>query len=304
MQWTGVMPAITTAFDEDLNVDHAFVARHAKWLVANGCNGVVCLGSLGEAATLAFDEKMAIVGTIVGAVSPGVPVVAAVSALSTAEAVRIAQAAADAGAKGLMILPPYVYQGDWRETRAHIETVLRATTLPAMLYNNPVAYGTDFTPVQIAELADRTSNLAAVKESSTDVRRVTAIRALTGHRLSIMVGVDDAIVEGIEAGAQGWVAGLVNALPRESVDLFSLAANGDKKSAFELYRWFLPLLRMDTVPKFVQLIKQVQEEAGIGSARVRPPRLQVVSEELAETRGIFAHAVAHRPAASRASSAF
>ena len=304
MQWTGVMPAITTAFDESLNVDHAFGARHVRWLIANGCSGIVCLGSLGESATLAFDEKIAIVRTLVAAVSPAVPVVAAVSALSTAEAVRIAQASADAGAQGLMILPPYVYQGDWRETRAHIEAILKATALPAMLYNNPVAYGTDFTPAQIAELAQRSANLAAVKESSTDVRRVTAIRALIGDRLSIMVGVDDAIVEGIEAGALGWVAGLVNALPRESVDLFNFASQGDTQSTFDLYRWFLPLLRMDTVPKFVQLIKQVQQEAGVGSARVRPPRLQVVDEELAQTRAIFNRAQAQRPAVARASSAF
>ena len=304
MQWTGVMPAITTAFDEQLNVDHGFVAQHARWLVTNGCSGTVCLGSLGESATLAFEEKIAIVRTIVAAVSPTSPVVAAVSSLSTAEAVRIAKGAADAGAQGLMILPPYVYQGDWRENRAHIEAVLQATALPAMLYNNPVAYGTDFTPEQIAELAERSPNLQAVKESSTDVRRVTAIRALVGDRLSIMVGVDDAIVEGIEAGAVGWVAGLVNAFPRESVDLFNLAVQGDTKSAFELYRWFLPLLRMDTVPKFVQLIKQVQEEVGVGSARVRAPRLQVVGEELAQTWTIIRHAQAHRPAVARSSSAF
>lgn len=304
MQWTGVMPAITTAFDEHLNVDHGFVTRHAQWLVANGCSGIVCLGSLGESATLAVDEKIAIVRTMVAAVSPAKPVVAAVSALSTAEAVRIAKGAADAGAQGLMILPPYVYQGDWRETRAHIEAILAATSLPSMLYNNPVAYGTDFTPEQVAELAERSANLAAVKESSTDVRRVTAIRALSGDRLSIMVGVDDAIVEGIEAGAVGWVAGLVNALPRESVDLFNLAAQGDKARACELYRWFLPLLRLDTVPKFVQLIKQVQEEAGVGSARVRPPRLQIVEEELGQARALFAYAQAHRPADARASAAF
>ena len=304
MQWTGVMPAITTAFAEDLSVDHTFVARHAKWLVANGCSGIVCLGSLGEAATLEFDEKVAIVRTIVAAVSPAAPVVAAVSALSTAEAVRIAEAAAEAGAQGLMILPPYVYQGDWNETRTHIEAVLRATALPAMLYNNPVAYGTDFTPEQISELADRSANLAAVKESSTDVRRVTAIRALIGDRLSIMVGVDDAIVEGIEAGAVGWVAGLVNAFPRESVELFNLAACGDKNAAFELYRWFLPLLRMDTVPKFVQLIKQVQQEAAVGSSRVRPPRLQISGDELAETRRVFGDAIASRTSVAKASSSF
>ena len=304
MQWTGVMPAITTAFDEQLNVDHAFVARHARWLMVNGCSGIVCLGSLGESATLAFDEKIDLVRTMVAAVSPAVPVVAAVSALSTSEAVRIAKSAAGAGAQGLMILPPYVYQGDWRETRAHIEAVLQATPLPAMLYNNPVAYGTDFAPEQIAELASRSPNLAAVKESSTDVRRVSAIRALLGDRLSIMVGVDDAIVEGIEAGAVGWVAGLVNALPRESVDLFNFATQGDKHGAFELYRWFLPLLRMDTVPKFVQLIKQVQQEAGVGSSRVRPPRLQLVDQELASTRAIFAQAQAHRPSLAHPSSPF
>lgn len=304
MQWKGVMPAMTTAFQTDLSVDHAFVTRHAQWLAENGCTGIVCLGSLGEAATLALEEKSAIVATVVKAVSPATPVVGAVSALSTVEAVKLAKAAADAGAQGLMILPPYVYRGDWRETKAHMGAILRATPLEAMLYNNPVAYGTDFTPEQIEELASEFENLAAVKESSTDVRRVTAIRALTGDRLAIFVGVDDAIVEGIEAGAVGWIAGLVNAFPRESVDLFELAASGQKQAAFDLYKWFLPLLRMDTVPKFVQLIKQVQEEVGAGSARVRAPRLQLADEELAAARAAVAFAQAHRPAVARASTAF
>jgi len=173
-----------------------------------------------------------------------------------------------------------------------------------MLYNNPVAYSVDYLPEQIAEFAQQYSNFAAVKESSTDVRRVTAIRALVGDRLSLCVGVDDAIVEGIAAGAVGWVAGLVNALPRESVDLFNLARTGKTREAFELYRWFLPLLRMDTVPKFIQLIKQVQQEAGIGSARVRAPRLEVVGEELAVTRTAFHHAQTHRPAIALASTPF
>jgi 1-pyrroline-4-hydroxy-2-carboxylate deaminase len=304
MQWRGVMPAMTTGFDTQLKVDHAFLVRHARWLQANGCTGIVCLGSLGEAATLTFDEKIAIVQTVVGAVSPETPVVAAISALSTAEAVALAQSVAQAGAQGLMILPPYVYQGDWREMKAHVAAILAATELPAMLYNNPVAYGTDFTPEQIQELASEFANLAAVKESSTDVRRVTAIRALTGDRLAIFVGVDDAIVEGIEAGAVGWIGGLVNAFPRESVDLFNLAMEGRRQEAFELYRWFLPLLRMDTVPKFVQLIKQVQEEAGVGSARVRPPRLQLEGAELAAARAECAQAETHRPASARRSTAF
>ena len=164
-----------------------------------------------------------------------------------------------------------------------------------------MAYGTDFLPEQIQELASEFPNLAAVKESSTDVRRVTAIRALIGDRLALFVGVDDAIVEGIAAGAVGWVAGLVNALPRESVDLFNLASAGKTQEAFELYRWFLPLLRMDTVPKFVQLIKQVEQEAGIGSARVRAPRLELGGAELAAAQAAYAFAQANRPPAAKAS---
>jgi dihydrodipicolinate synthase/N-acetylneuraminate lyase len=295
MQWKGVMPAMTTPFDESLQIDWPFVDRHARWLEQNGCTGIVCLGSLGEAATLEFDEKINIVRKVVAAVSSSVPVVGAVSALSTEEAVRLAGALADSGARGLMILPPYVYRGDWREMKAHVAAILRATPLPAMLYNNPVAYGTDFAPGQILELAGEFGNLAAVKESSTDVRRVTAVRTLTGDRLAIFVGVDDAIVEGIEAGAVGWIAGLVNAFPRESVELFNLASAGNKQAAFDLYRWFLPMLRMDTVPKFVQLIKLVQEQLGVGSARVRPPRLRVEGEELAAAKTLIAEAMRHRP---------
>jgi 4-hydroxy-tetrahydrodipicolinate synthase len=301
MNFTGVLPAMTTAFTHDLKVDHAFVSRHAGWLIENGCTGIVCLGSLGESSTLRFEEKIEILRTVVAALAGKAPVVAAISALSTAEAVDLAKAAHAEGCAGLMILPPYVYKGDWRENKAHVAAILKATPLAGMLYNNPVAYGVDYLPEQIADLAQHYPNLAAVKESSTDVRRVTAIRALTGNRLEICVGVDDAIVEGIAAGAVGWVAGLVNAFPRESVDLFNLARAGKTQEAFELYRWFLPLLRMDTVPKFIQLIKQVQQEAGVGSARVRGPRLEVVGEELSITRTAFHHAQTHRPAVAVAS---
>jgi 4-hydroxy-tetrahydrodipicolinate synthase len=290
------MPALTTAFDANLKIDHAFVARHARWQMENGVSGLIALGSLGEAATLSLGEKTAIIDTLVGAAAGKAPVVAAISALSTDEAVNLAQAAQSHGASGLMILPPYVYMGDWPEIKAYIGAVLKATPLEAMLYNNPVAYGTDFTPEQIEELAAEYPNLVAVKESSTDVRRVTAIRALVGDRLAIFVGVDDAIVEGIRAGAVGWVAGLVNALPRESVELFRLASEGRTQEAFEIYRWFLPLLRMDTVPKFIQLIKQVQQELGVGSARVRGPRMQIAGEELNTAQAVVRAAMASRPA--------
>ncbi|HTM16682.1 MAG TPA: dihydrodipicolinate synthase family protein [Terracidiphilus sp.] len=304
MNWNGVMPAMTTAFNPDFSIDHSFVARHAQWLIENGCSGIICLGSLAEAATLNFEEKVAILRTVVKALNGSAPVVSAISALSTAEAVELAKAAHQEGCSGLMILPQYVYEGDWRENKAHIAAVLNATPLPGMLYNNPVAYGVDYLPEQIAEFAAEFSNFAAVKESSTDVRRVTAIRSLLGDRLAIFVGVDDAIVEGIAAGAVGWVAGLVNAFPRESVDLFNRAQTGNTKQAFELYRWFLPLLRMDTVPKFIQLIKQVQQEAGVGCARVRPPRLEVVGKELEETRAAFRAAQANRPAVAAPSTPF
>jgi 4-hydroxy-tetrahydrodipicolinate synthase len=303
MTWRGVMPATTTAFDQDLKIDHAFVAQHARWLIDNGCTGIIAPGSLGESATLSFDEKLALWSTLVAAVGDRVPVVAAIASLSTAEAVQLARRAADTGCKGLMVLPPYVYRSDWREMKAHIEAVFRATDLSCMLYNNPVAYGTDFIPEQIASLTKEHHNFAAVKESSTDVRRITWIRELTGDRLTISVGVDDAIVEGIAAGAVGWVAGLVNALPKESVDLFNYAMNGEREKADELYRWFLPLLRMDTVPKFVQLIKLVQQEVGMGSARVRPPRLELTPEELAEARRVIHHALETRIERSTSSAA-
>jgi 1-pyrroline-4-hydroxy-2-carboxylate deaminase len=295
MKWVGVMPATTTAFDEQLNIDHAFVARHAKWLIDHDCTGIVTPGSLGESATLSFDEKLALWKTVIDTVGEHVPVVAAIASLSTAGAVRLAERAADAGCSGLMVLPPYVYRSDWREMKAHIEAVFRATKLSCMLYNNPIAYGTDFLPHQIAELAKEHENFEAVKESSTDVRRITWIRELIGDRVAIFVGVDDVIVEGVLMGAVGWIAGLVNALPRESVDLFNYAMNGKKEKAIELYNWFLPLLRMDTAPKFVQLIKLVQEEVGMGNARVRPPRLELVGDELEEALRVIRQALSKRP---------
>ncbi len=180
MNWKGVMPAITTCFNVDLSIDYHFMAEHCRWLLDNGCTGIVALGSLGEGATLAFDEKLAVLRTCVKAVHGRGPVVAAISSLSTAESVLLAKAATNAGCDGLMVLPPYVYKGDWREMKAHVASIFRSTHLPCMLYNNPVAYGTDFLPEQIRELAEEHENLAAVKESSTDVRRVMAIRALLG----------------------------------------------------------------------------------------------------------------------------
>ncbi|MBA8889019.1 4-hydroxy-tetrahydrodipicolinate synthase [Dokdonella fugitiva] len=293
--WRGVVPAITTPFDEHGAVDHAFLAAHANALIDAGCTGIVPLGSLGEGATLAFDEKLAIVKTLVQAIGHRAAVIPGIAALSTAEAVRLAQASEQLGARGLMALPPYVYSTDWREMGAHMRAVLRATKLPVLLYNNPVAYKTDFTPEHIAELAGEFPLLEAVKESSCDIRRFAGIQALLGDRLDLMVGMDDAIVEGVSMGAVGWIAGVVNAFPAESVRLYEIARSQGSAAAMGLYAWLLPLLRMDTVPKFVQLIKLMQERVGLGSERVRAPRLVVQGAERDAALKVIDHAIATRP---------
>ena len=295
MNWKGVTPAITTPFNENLTIDHGFLEEHCRFLLENGCAGVVALGSLGEGATLSFAEKSEILRTLGKAVDGRGTLVASISSLSTAESVLLAKTATDLGCSGLMVLPPYVYLGDWREMKAHVGAVMQSTPLSCMLYNIPVAYGTDFLPEQIQELAAEYGNFQAVKESSTDARRVSAIRALLDDRLEISVGVDDAVLEAIGVGATGWVAGLANALPRESVDLFNYGMQGEAKKAFELYRWFLPLLRLDTVPKFVQLIKLVQAECEVGNPRVRPPRLELVGQELAQVKSAIRDALRGRP---------
>jgi 1-pyrroline-4-hydroxy-2-carboxylate deaminase len=293
--WVGVFSAITTPFTPDLAVDHAFLREHATWLVDNGCTGLVPLGSLGESATLTFDEKVAILESCHAAVGGRVPIIAGIAGLSTVECVALARRAASVGCDGLMVLPPYVYRGDWRESDAHFSAVIEATSLSCMLYNNPIAYGTDVSADQLATLA-RHDNLHAVKESSGDVRRVTAVLERLGDRLNVFAGLDDMIVESVGMGAHGWIAGLVNALPAESVMLFELARAGRRQEARELYDWFLPLLRLDTLSKFVQLIKLVQVEVGRGSARVRPPRLELVGDEYAEAISLIRSRLTSRAA--------
>ena len=284
--FSGVFPAITTPFNLDGSVDHAFLRDHAQWMMAAGCAGLVPLGSLGEGNTLTGDEKRAILETLVDALGEA-PVIPGIAGLSTQGAVELAQAARDAGCRGLMVLPPYVYTSDWREMKAHVSAVMAATELPIILYNNPLAYRTDFLPPQILELVHEHPNLRGVKESSADVRRVTALKGLLPRHVELLVGVDDALIEGVAAGATGWIAGLVNSHPHESVRLFELARAGQWDEASRLYQWFLPLLRLDTVNKFVQLIKFVQEETGHGSARVRAPRLELTAAEQAEVRGLL-----------------
>jgi 4-hydroxy-tetrahydrodipicolinate synthase len=298
IQWKGVMPATLTQFNEDLSIDHGLMAEHGKWLIENGCSAIVAHGSLGEGATLSFAEKVALQKTYVAAV-PDTPIIPGIAALSTKEAVDLAKVAKDNGCRGLMVLPPYLYSSDWREMKAHMKAVISATDLPCIIYNNPVAYKTDFTPAHIKELADELPNVEAVKESSTDARRVAGIRELCGDRVTIGVGVDDCALEGFAMGAKFWITGVGDAFPAYNVKLLELGTCGRIEEAMPIYQWMLPMLRMDTVVKFVQLIKLQQNLATggkLGNNRVRPPRLELVGAELAEATAIIEKAIATAPA--------
>ncbi len=297
ISWKGVMPATLTQFNADLTIDHGLMAEHGRWLVENGCTAIVPHGSLGEGATLSFAEKTALQKTYVEAL-PETPIIPGIAALGTREAVDLAKAAADNGCSGLMVLPPYLYATDWREMKAHMQAVVSATELPCIIYNNPVAYRTDFTPGQIAELAGELPNVASVKESSTDVRRVAAIREHCGDRVAIGVGVDDCALESFAMGATFWITGVGGAFPRHNVKLFELGSSGRIDEAMPLYLWIMELLRMDTVPKFVQLIKlqqQLATEGRLGNTRVRPPRLELEGEELAAATAVIEKAIANAP---------
>src|ERR1700747_3129314 len=291
MNWNGVIPAVTTPFDPNGEIKQDWMKRHLRWLIGAGCNGIVPLGSLGEGATLSSSEKQTVLSLSCEAVGTQGVVVAGIAALSTGEAVKLAKEAEKIGCQGLMCLPPYAYSSDWFEMKSHVRAVIESTALPCMLYNNPIAYKTDFLPAQIAELAQECPGLEAVKESSSDVRRIAALKELLDERLSLFVGVDDLIVEGIKAGATGWIAGLANAFPKESVELFRLASLPGNEDVSKLYKWFLPLLRLDTIVKFVQAIKFVQEEAGAGFALTRPPRLALTEDERTPVRRILKKAL-------------
>jgi dihydrodipicolinate synthase/N-acetylneuraminate lyase len=296
--WKGVMPATLTQFNADLTIDHGLMAEHGRWLVENGCTAIVCHGSLGEGATLSFEEKIALQKTYVAAL-PDTPIIPGVAALSTKEAVDTAKAAKDNGCRGLMVLPPYLYASDWREMKTHMKAVIDATDLPCIIYNNPVAYKTDFTPAHIKELADECANVESVKESSTDARRIAGIREVCGDRLTLGVGVDDCALEGAAMGAKFWITGVGGAFPKHNVELWDLATSGKIEEAMPLYHWMLPMLRMDTVVKFVQLIKLQQNLASggkLGNNLVRAPRLELAGAELAEATAIIELALATAPA--------
>lgn len=297
--WSGVFPAITTPWKADDTADVALFARHAAWMAGHGCRGLVTPGSLGEGGLLTLDEKRALWSAAVEALGDAVPVVAAVGACSTREAVGIARAAEECGCRGLMVLPPYAYRPQWREARAHFGAIFDATPLGCMLYNNPIAYGTDTLPEQVEELCGRHANLHAVKESSGDIRRFAALRHRLGARVALFVGIDDMALEGFVAGAEGWIAGLVNGFPAESVRLFELAREGRMDEAEELYEWFLPLLRLDAGADFVHLVKLAQARAGWGNERLRLPRLALEGAARERVASLVDTCMKVRPAIAR-----
>jgi len=294
VDWKGVFPALMTEFAEDGALDLDATAAHIEVELAAGIHGLVMLGTLGENVSLSPGEKRDVVRCAVETVAGRVPVLSGVSEYTTPGAVDYVRDIAKIGADGAMVLPPMVYRTDPRETVAHFRTVAATSDLPLMVYNNPVTYGTDVTPEMFAGLADAEA-LVAIKESSDDVRRLTDLHNATGDRYVLFCGVDDIVLESLVLGASGWVAGLVNAFPAESVRLYELVVAGRLDEARDLYRWFMPMLHLDCHAKLVQYIKLANSMAGTGAEWVRPPRLRLVGEERARIAAIVQTAIDNRP---------
>ncbi len=296
VSWQGVFPAATTQFRPDESLDLPATLAHLDAMIEAGIDGLVLLGTVGENCSLEAAEKREILKAAVDRVAGRVPVLSGVAEYTTSLACRFAADALKAGVDGLMVLPGMVYKSDPRETVAHFRAVARATELPIMIYNNPVSYGVDLKPADFASLADEPT-LVAIKESSEDPRRITDIKNEVGDRYILFCGVDDLVLESIILGAVGWVSGLVNAFPRENRLLWDLAIAGRFAEAREVYRWYTPLLHLDTHPKLVQYIKLAASECGYGTETVRAPRMAIEGAERAGILATIRHAIATRPKA-------
>lgn len=293
-KWAGLFPAATTALGPDQAVDLEATAAHAAALVGAGVHGLIFLGTVGENSSLDPAEKRDVLRAGTEAAGGRVPVLAGVADSSTAAACRFAREAETLGADGLMVLPPMIYKSDPRETVAHLRSVARASGLPILCYNNPPTYGIDLTPEMFEELAAEPT-IVAIKESSDDPRRITDLVNALGDRFVLFAGVDDLVLECAMLGARGWVSGLVNAFPEESLRLWDLASRGRWEEARALYRWFAPLLHLDTHPKLVQYIKLAMAQTGRGTETVRAPRLPLAGEERERILEIVRRAVATKP---------
>ncbi|RDJ27336.1 dihydrodipicolinate synthase family protein [Bosea caraganae] len=294
-KWSGVLPAVTTKFTEDDKLDIAEMERCFKLQLDAGVHGLIVCGSLGEASTLEPDEKIEILKTAIRVADGKVPVLLTVAQGSTKAASKLAEAGAKAGAEGFMVLPGVPYKSDQRETALHYRTVARAGGLPVMIYNNPVGYGVDIPPTMLAELGDEPL-FTAIKESSDDVRRISEIKSLCGDRFAVLTGVDNLALESLALGADGWVAGLVVAYPRETVVIYELAKAGRMEEAIAIYRWFRPLLDLDVSNRLVQNIKLVEALVIGSNDRCRAPRLPLAGAERARVEAIVKAAEAKRPA--------
>jgi 4-hydroxy-tetrahydrodipicolinate synthase len=293
-QWQGVFPATTTQFGRDESLDVGATQKVVNALIEDGVDGIICMGTVGENCSLTAQEKRSVLAAVKEVTAGRVPVISGVAEYTTSLASQFAKDAERAGIDGLMVLPAMVYKSNRRETIAHFRAVAAATALPIMIYNNPISYGVDVTVDMWADLAD-VRNIIAIKESSEDTRRIVDVQREYGDRFILFAGVDDIVLESLMLGAQGWVSGLTNAFPRESVALFSLARAGRYAEARELYRWFMPLLHLDTVPTLVQCIKLAEQLAGRGSEMVRAPRLRLEGEERAHVERVVKEALASRP---------
>lgn len=292
--WQGVFPAVTTQFRQDESIDEAATARHFEVLIASGVTGLIVCGSLGENQALDPEEKRRVVKLAVEVAKGRVPVLSGVAETSTRAAIRYVRDCEALGANGFMVMPAMVYKSDGPETMAHFRAVAAATPLPWMLYNNPVSYPVDVTPQGFRELSD-VKNLVALKESSANTRRITELRNVVGDRYSIFVGVDDLLLESAILGIDGWVAGTGIAFPDENQRLWELTRAEKWSEARALYRWFQPLLKLDTHPKFVQYIKLAIQEVGLGAEWVRGPRKILAGAEREEVLAIIREGIARRP---------
>ena len=286
---------MTTQFRGDQSLDLPATARHVETLLRAGVHGLIMLGTVGENASLEYAEKLEVLKSTLQQVGRRVPVLTGVAECSTALACRFAADAQRAGVDGLMVLPAMIYKSDPRETMTHFRAVARATDLPILVYNNPVSYGVDLTPTMFLELADE-PKFVAIKESSENVRRITDLKNLCGDRYRLFCGVDDLVLESVLLGARGWVSGLVNAFPTENRLLWDLATSGRYEEALRVYRWYTPLLHLDTHVKLVQYIKLAMAETGLGSEMVRAPRLPLVGAEREAILTVIRKAMQTRPA--------
>jgi 4-hydroxy-tetrahydrodipicolinate synthase len=294
MEWKGVMPAVTTKFTADDQLDLPMFQKNIEAQLEAGVHGIVLGGTLGEASTLLEEEKRILTRTTVDIVQGKVPVLMNIAEQSTKGAIDAAQKAEDDGAQGLMMLPPMRYKAGDRETVAYFKAVANNTSLPIMVYNNPVDYKIEVTLDMFDELL-KCDNIKAVKESTRDISNVTRIKNRFGNRLKIMTGVDTLALESLLMGADGWIAGLVCAFPKETVAIYELQKTGRIQEALEIYRWFLPLLELDINPKLVQNIKLAEVATGLGTEYVRAPRLSLVGDERKHVLSVIEEGLKNRP---------